>query len=202
MHRFQQFYAPLVYAMVYLHTVYVQDFVYLFKRNLANMRDIRHPPAEYAVFAATKSAHIVITLVVPMLLSPFAWWQALVAYVTMAFVSSALFVYLLIGTHFCEEVVFPPTATDGQLPTDWATHALATSADWSPQSRIAAVVAGGVNTHAAHHLFPNFCHSHYRWITPIIAELAAEHGVQYNALTLPAMIASHFRLLRRLGRDG
>lgn len=200
MHRFQQFYAPLVYAMVYLHTVYVQDFIYLFKRDLANMHDIRHPRGEYAVFAATKAGHLAITLMAPMMLSPFAWWQVLIAYITMAFGSSALFVYLLIGTHFCEEVVFPRVATDGQLSTDWATHALATSADWSPKSRLAALVAGGANAHAAHHLFPNVCHTHYRWISPIIADAAADFGIQYNAMTLPAMIASHFRLLRRLGR--
>src|SRR5262245_3359415 len=53
--RFQHLYAPLAYVFVALHTVLFQDFVYLAKRELANMRDIRHPRYEYALFALSKA---------------------------------------------------------------------------------------------------------------------------------------------------
>jgi linoleoyl-CoA desaturase len=199
--RWQHLYAPVVYVLVSLHVIFVQDFIYLFKRELANMTDIRHPARQHAVFYACKAAYAVLVVIVPVVLSPFAWWQIAGAYLLMTFVTSLVFVYLLIGTHFCEEAEFPEVGPGGSLPDDWATHALATSADWSPESRIANFIIGGANAHAAHHLFPNVCHIHYPWIAREIAEVAREYGVRYNVLTLPMMIRSHFRLLRRLGGE-
>jgi hypothetical protein len=35
-----------------IHTVFIQDIHYLFKRRLANMVDIRHPPSAYIGFIA------------------------------------------------------------------------------------------------------------------------------------------------------
>jgi linoleoyl-CoA desaturase len=40
--RCQHIYAPFVYCLVALHTVWWQDYAYLIKRDLANLRDIRH----------------------------------------------------------------------------------------------------------------------------------------------------------------
>jgi linoleoyl-CoA desaturase len=118
----------------------------------------------------------------------------------MSFVSSCAFVYLLIGTHFAEQTEFPETDADGVISGDWATHAMITSLDWNPGSRFAHTIAGGANAHAAHHLFPNLSHRHYRALTPIIAETAREFGIPYNATTFSRMIASHFRFLKRVGR--
>jgi linoleoyl-CoA desaturase len=77
---------------------------------------------------------------------------------------------------------------------------MVTSLDWSPYSAIATFVAGGANAHAAHHLFPNVSHAHYGAITRIIAETAVEFGVPHNVSTLPRMVRSHFRFLRRMAR--
>jgi linoleoyl-CoA desaturase len=49
MHRWQHLYAPLAYVLVTLHTVFIQDFVYLLKTELANMRNIRRKRREYAM---------------------------------------------------------------------------------------------------------------------------------------------------------
>ncbi len=198
-HRFQHVYAPAAYALVFIHTVFVQDFVYLFRRELANMHDIHRRGRDYAAFALCKGAYLSIALAAPMALSPFAWWRVLVAYLVATVVASAVFVYALIGTHFCEATEFPERGPGDTLPWDWATHALVTSADWSPRSRVVNFIFGGANAHAAHHLFPNVCHTHYPALSRIIAEEAARFGVRYNVMTLPEMIASHFRLLRRLG---
>lgn len=57
-----------------------------------------------------------------------------------------------------------------------------------------------MNAHASHHLFPGVSHAHYRAIARIIEDTAAEYGVPYNKLTLPGIVASHFRFLRTMGR--
>jgi linoleoyl-CoA desaturase len=197
--RYQHLYAPFVFWLVDIHTVFVQDLHYLFKRELANMVDIRHPPSAYFSFIACKVVFVGLIFVIPVLVLPIPWWEVLLGALLMSFVSSCAFVYLLIGTHFCEEATFPETDAHGVIEHDWATHAMLTSLDWSPYSRLAHVIAGGSNAHAAHHLFPNVSHVHYRAISRIIHTAAVECGVPHNVSTLPRMIRSHFRFLKRMG---
>jgi linoleoyl-CoA desaturase len=199
--RYQHLYAPLAYWVVALHTIFYQDFVYLRKRTLANMRDIRHPWWAYVQFAAGKALYLAATFVVPLSAIDLPAWQILLGVLIASGVSSILFVALLIGTHFAEEPAFPALDGAGRLPHDWAEHALLTAVDWSPTSRLAHFIAGGVNAHAAHHLFPTLCHVHYRAIAGIVRDTAQEFGLRYHVTTLPRMIASHFRFLRALGRD-
>ena len=198
--RYQHLYAPFVFWLVDIHTVFIQDIQYLFKRELANMVDIKHPPSAYVGFVACKLAFLSIVFFIPALLLPLPWWEVLIGALLMSFVSSCLFVYLLIGTHFSEETAFPETDLSGQLEHDWATHAMLTSLDWNPYSRFAHAIAGGSNAHAAHHLFPNVSHTHYREITRIIAKVAAELDVPHHVTTFPRMIRSHFRFLKAMGR--
>ena len=198
--QFQHRYAPFAYIFVVLHTIVWQDFAYLFKRRLANMTDISHPPHQYAIFALCKALYFAVVLAVPMLLLPLPWWQTLLGFLAMNAVASLVFVFLLIGTHFSEATEFPVVASDGTVGRTWAIHNLVTACDWSPHSRLAHFFVGGVNAHASHHLFPKVSHAHYRAIARIIEDTAAEFGVPYNKLTLPGIVRSHFRFLRNMGR--
>ena len=165
------------------------------------MTGIRHPASAYVSFVACKIVFLAIVFVIPVLLVPIPWWQVLIGSLLMSFVSSCAFVYLLIGTHFAEQTSFPETDPDGVIEGDWATHAMITSLDWNPGSRFARAIAGGSNAHAAHHLFPNLSHRHYRELTHIIVATAAEFGVPYHVTSFHRMIASHFRFLRKVGRS-
>jgi linoleoyl-CoA desaturase len=198
--RYQHIYAPLIFWLVDVHTVFIQDIQYLFKRELANMTDIRHPPTAYAGFVLCKVVFLGIVFVAPVLVLPIPWWQVLIGALLMSFVSSCAFVYLLIGTHFAEETAFPTPDKHGHLPHDWATHAMMTSLDWNPYSRVAHAIAGGSNAHAAHHLFPNVSHTHYREITRLIAKVAAEFGVPHHVTVFHRMLRSHFGFLRSMAR--
>src|ERR1051326_3447196 len=197
--RFQHLYAPFVFWLVDIHTVFIQDVHYLFKRELANMVGIRHPPSAYVSFVACKLVFFAIVFVIPFLVLQLPWWEVLIGAMAMSFVSSCAFVYLLIGTHFCEETQFPETDCDGVIEHDWAAHAMLTSLDWNPYSGLAHFVGGGANAHAAHHLFPNVSHAHYVPLTRIVAVAAKEHGLPHNVTTFPKMIRSHFRFLKRMG---
>jgi linoleoyl-CoA desaturase len=111
-----------------------------------------------------------------------------------------MFVYLLIGTHFCEQAQFPHADDDGVIEHDWASHALLTSLDWNPYSHVAHILAGGSNAHAAHHLFPNVSHAHYIALTRIIAVTAREYGLPHNVASFSHMVRSHFHFLKRMGK--
>lgn len=198
--QFQYLYAPFAYIFVALHTILWQDVVYLFKRRLANMTDIRHPPQQYAIFILSKLFYFSIVLVVPMLVLPLPWWQVLLGYLSMKAVASLVFVFLLIGTHFSDVADFPSVTASGSLGRTWAEHNLATACDWAPHSRVAHFFVGGVNAHASHHLFPGVSHTHYRVIARIIEETTPAFGVRYNKLSLVGIVRAHFRFLRQMGR--
>ena len=198
--QFQHWYAAPLYVFVALHTILFQDFVYLFKRRLANMTDIRHPPHQYALFVLSKGLYFGVTLVLPTCVLPVPWWQVLLGYLVMTAAASLVFVFLLIGTHFSEAAAFPAIDGDGNLPYTWAEHNLLTACDWSPTSFWAHFFVGGVNAHAAHHLFPKVCHTHYRAIAELIISTAAEFGLEYHRTDLPGIVRSHFAFLRRMGQ--
>ncbi len=199
-HGLQHIYAPLLYLLVNLHSIFVQDFVYLAKDRLANMVGLRPTREEALQFLAAKALYFTLTLGLPLLLIELPWWQIVIGYLVMTGIASLTFVVLLIGTHFAEETRFPEVAAGGRLAGDWAEHAVVTALDWSPQSRLAAFLTGGANTHVAHHLFPKVSHVHYRDLAPIIRATARKHGLIIRETSFLGMIGSHLRFLRRLGR--
>jgi linoleoyl-CoA desaturase len=198
--QFQHWYAAPAYVFVALYTILISDFVYLFKRRLANMTDIHHPPHQYVLFILSKVLYFGITLALPMWLLPVPWWQVLIGYLVLTASASLVFVFLLIGTHFSEAAAFPSTDAGGNLPYSWAEHNLLTACDWSPTSFWAHFFVGGVNAHAAHHLFPKVCHTHYRAIARIIIETADEFGLEYHRTDLIGIVRSHFQFLKKMGR--
>jgi linoleoyl-CoA desaturase len=111
-YRYQHLYAPLLYALFSLHWIFVYDVQFLFKRDLANLRNIRHSWAEVASLVLAKATYLGLAVAVPVARLDVPWWQVVVGFVLTHFVVSLVFVYSLIGTHFCEETAFP-TADGG-----------------------------------------------------------------------------------------
>jgi linoleoyl-CoA desaturase len=198
--RFQHLYAPLLYPLATLHTMFVQDFVYLFKRRLANMVDIRHSPAQIAIFFAGKVFHFGLALALPLALSARSTGEIVACYLLMSALVSMAFVYVVIGTHIADEASFPTVSADGRIAKSWAQHAVEASIDWVPNSRFAAFLLGGFNSHVTHHLFPTISHAHYPALTPIVQAAARRHGLRYTVTTFPGVLRSHFRVLRALSR--
>jgi linoleoyl-CoA desaturase len=143
-----------------LHWIVIYDIQFLFKKNLANLRDIRHSWVEVASLLLAKAIYLTLMIAVPICRLDAPWSHVLLGFVVMHFSISLVFVYSLIGTHFCEEAVFPQANPDGHLEGSWASHQLATSFDYLPTSRLANFLLGGFNCHVAHHLFPDVCHIH------------------------------------------
>ena len=199
-HRYQHFYAPLLYMLVGLHSILVQDIVYLRKKSLANMRNLTPSRGEIAGFFFRKAVYFTLCLVLPLALLPLPAWQIVLGWIGVTAIMSLTFMALLVGTHFAEESAFPAVAADGTIPRGWAEHAVATAVDWNPESRFVHFLTGGFNTHATHHLFPNLSHLHYRAIDPLMKAAARRHGIAVAATTLGGLMLSHWRFLRRLGR--
>lgn len=199
--RYQHWYAPLVYMLFSLFTIFVYDIQFFFRDRLANMdlrQDVRRPRV-MAVVLAEKVVYLAFALVLPLALVDQPWWAIVLGFVLMHCAASLAFTLPLVSTHIAEEIAFPEMDEAGTIEGSWATHQLATSMDYSPDSRLANWILGAVNAHAAHHLFPDVCHVHYVDLSRIIRETAEEFGVTYHAMPFPAALRSHFRHLRRMG---
>jgi len=196
--RWQHWYAPFVYCLVVVHTVFVQDFRYLHQRQIANLKAIRHPWTAHVALYLSKIAFTFIVLILPWSMTSLTLFQVIAGYLIVGSVVSLLFVFLLIGTHFSDTTQFPVPNAEGAIGHSWAVHALITAQDWAPASRLANFLTGGANCHAAHHLAPRLSHRHFRHLAPLIRSEAERHGVPYRHTSFPGLVASHFRFLRQM----
>jgi linoleoyl-CoA desaturase len=198
-HRFQQWYAWGMYAMLTLSWVTVSDLSMLRQPHPSTGK--RASAAELARFAVGKLAHFVPTLVVPLLVIDEPWWQILVGFVLMHAAAGLTLATTFQLAHVVEgpEMIMPDA--NGDLENRWAVHQLRTTANFGQDNGWLWLFAGGLHHQIEHHLFPRVCHVHYPAIAPIVAATAAEFGLPYHAHpTVRAALVGHFRRLRELGR--
>lgn len=196
-HQFQVYYAPLVYQLAVLHSVFMSDWIYLFSKDYEWMRKGKKNLA--IRFILFKILYFMLVLVLPMLFSQFSVGFIVFTYITASAFTSLLFVIMLVGTHFFLEADYPITENKEKLENSWHVHQLKTSCDWNANNSWARFLSGGSNCHAAHHLFPNICHVHYKKINPIIAQTTKEFQLPYHHKTLWEMMCSHFKHLKKMG---
>lgn len=199
-HRWQHWYAPVLYPFYTLIWVFVKDFLILGKKQLANLRNIRHPLGEVIGFWVAKVLYVFCFLVLPVWVGGRAVGEVLTGFVLMHFVASYTFIFGLIASHFAAGRAFPKVGDDGCLDWTWSRHQVATSLDYHATRRWANWLFGGFNAHVAHHLFPTLSHVHYPQISEFIAELAPRYHLPYQNTTLPGAIVAHFQYLQQMGQ--
>ncbi|MBL7807407.1 MAG: acyl-CoA desaturase [Saprospiraceae bacterium] len=198
-HRWQYLYAPLLYGLFTLQWVLIKDWHYLFRKNLANLRNIQHPAMEIAGVVLAKIFHFTYLILLPVWLGiPIG--VVLLGYLMYHVVMSYFFLFTNIMNHHSEEAAFPRRDAEGYLPGSWAQHQIHTCLDFHPTSSGWSFFFGGFNAHAAHHLFPNICHVHYPVISTFIKRLATKHKVQYRQSEWWSSLKSHFRHMKSLGQ--
>lgn len=175
--------------------------MYLYQSQIANLRNIKHPPSAHLMFYASKLSFIALVFALPTYLTTYGLGPIVASYFAVSGLVSLLFVFLLVGTHFSDTASFPVILPDGTLPISQAVHALQSSQDWCTQSRIAGFLTGGANCHAAHHLFPRLSHRHYRALSPIIEHTAQKHGIPYSRTNFKGLVRSHLRFLQLMSLD-
>lgn len=127
----------------------------------------------------------------------------LLFYALVSAVAGVLLALVFQMAHVVEEAAFPlPDASGRQMETPWAIHQLQTTVDFARGNRVLGWLIGGLNFQVEHHLFPRISHVHYPLVARVVKDTCREFGVTYREhRTFGAGIASHYRLLRRLGRS-
>jgi linoleoyl-CoA desaturase len=197
-YRWQHVFAFPLYAFTLVVWVFKKDFVQIFDRTMTG-RPASRGGAVGMVLG--KLVHFSLFLGLPLLVSPWAWWQVLVGYVAMLATAGFTLAIVFQLAHVVEGTTFPTADATNHLREGWASHQLRTTANFSQGSALATFLMGGLNNQVEHHLLPGVCHTHYAALAPIVRECALDHGLPYLVSgNFAQAVAAHTRTLYRLGR--
>jgi len=130
------------------------------------------------------------------------WWQIILGFLLMHFVSGIILSLVFQSAHVVEETEFFHVSDEGTVENNWAIHQMKTTANFSRGNRMLSWYVGGLNFQVEHHLFPNICHIHYKSLSHIVKSTAEEFGIPYNEhRTFMGSIVSHFKMLDKMGKE-
>ncbi|MCS5662976.1 MAG: acyl-CoA desaturase [Flavobacteriales bacterium] len=199
-HKFQHLYASILYSFYTLHWIFIKDFIYITKKEVANMKDLTYSKKFVVEVILLKLFYLIYIVVLPLCFTESTLTEILLSFIIMHGFISIFFVLTLIISHLTMETNFPKVDKIGFLPTCYHEHQLSVSLDYHPTNKVANWIFGGFNAHAAHHLFPNLPHTLYTVITPTIKEMAIKFSMPYNELSIMNAVRSHFEYLKQLGK--
>ena len=199
-HRYQFLYAPFMYLLYSINWFFLRETSMLFNYSSRTIK-IEIPKMEVAKLIIYKLLYIGYMIILPIYLLPFGWGTVLLAFLLNHFMVSLLFVGVLGVSHLSDYVEHPVANDNNKLNMSWPKLQMCTSVDYNTDSTFFNWTLGGFNAHALHHLLPNVCHVHYLEILPVFRALAKKHGLVYMEMPYRKSLASHFRFLKRMGRN-
>jgi linoleoyl-CoA desaturase len=158
------------------------------------------PTGEYFKMAGIKILYLFVFIGLPILVTPFAWWQVLLGFLIMHWVAGSILSIVFQLAHVVEGAEQPVPDGGGIINHDWAVHEVRTTSDFARNNPVISWCVGGLNFQIEHHLFPYISHVHYRKIAPIVERTAREFGINYNLKpSFFNALGSHIRRLKELG---
>ena len=197
-HRFQHWYAPLLYASYTLYWIFYKDLVYFFRKKQANLYFEQHAFTEWLKLGLIKIGYVAYLLVLPWYFTPFGWLEIAGAFLLMHVLSSWFLLFTFLITHHVEHTLYPKASL--RVDTSWIMHQVQSSNDFYPFGKVASFIFGGFNCHIAHHLLPNISHVHYPAVSKIVYHHLIAYGITPNQTGYFEGIWSHLRLLKRSGQ--
>jgi linoleoyl-CoA desaturase len=196
----QAWYSLLIYSFIGFDFIARDFMMVLVGKSDANHVYPKMNAVEQVTFWGGKLFFIVIMFVLPLLVFP--WWQVLIGFFIVMLVTGVILALIFQLAHINGDAAFPePVGDPLHIDNEWAVHQVETTVDFAPQNRLLSWYIGGLNFQIEHHLFAHICHLNYPRIAPIVRATCAEFGIRYNCYpTWRAAVASHWRVLRRLGR--
>ncbi|MFZ4542580.1 MAG: fatty acid desaturase family protein [Saprospiraceae bacterium] len=202
-HRYQHYYAILLYGLTTLSWVTMKDFKQLKDYSERGLLQKVGASFNSVLFEMIffKALYFMLFLILPFYLNSSGWMWVLAGFFTMHFIAGAILTTIFQLAHVVEETEHPEVHDDGVMENTWAIHQLKTTSNFARNNRILSWYIGGLNYQIEHHLFPNISHVHYRSLSTIVKRTAKEFGIPYNEYrTLSSALSSHFRVLKMLGR--
>lgn len=201
--RFQHYYAFLLYGFASLAWVFAKDYVKFFQDRIGNFPTPKHPPIEHFKLFFFKLLYYILVIVLPLvLIDTITWWQFIIGFVVMQMAKGFVLGLVFQLAHIVEYLQFPEPDVTGTMEDVWAAHQLRTTANFGINNFLTCFFCGGLNMQIEHHLFPKICHTHYRAISSIVKTTAHEYNLPYyENRSFTSALASHYRTLRRFGKE-
>jgi len=201
-HQFQHIYIWFFYGISTISWITTKDFVRLKRyKNMGLLNEKNEYKNELMSMTAWKLFYYSYALVLPMIMVPFSWGLILLAFICMHFVTGLLVSIVFQIAHIMPDTSFPLPDEQGVINDNWYGHQLATTSNFSPNSKLLFWLIGGLNYQVEHHLLPDVCHVHYKNLTKIVSETAQEFGMPYHVKkSMFHAIVDHTKMLRQLGK--
>ena len=200
-HQVQHLYLPFIYSLSSIFWIFFMDFAKYFGRKIYTTEAWKLTLKNHVIFWATKIWYLSVFIVVPIIVWGWAGWLIGFFVANAAMGITLSFVFQL--AHVVENTEFEHVPLDEtkHLETAWAEHQIKTSSNFAMDNKVISWFVGGLNFQIEHHLFPRISHVHYPEISKIVQEKCKEFNLPYNQYpTLTQALASHFRVMRQLGK--
>lgn len=202
LHRYQHWYAWFFYGLSTISWVTSKDFI-RYKRyyKLGLIKDRKTYIKGLLKIVSWKVVYYSYALVLPIVMTAFAPWMVVLAFLAMHFVTGLSISLVFQTAHVSPDAAFPLPDENGNLDSGRLAHQLETTCNFAQKSVVLSWLIGGLTHQIEHHIFPNISHVHYRKIALIVKRTAEEFGLPYhtNGSFITAVI-KHFQMLRDLGR--
>ena len=202
-YKYQAYYAPFLYGIMTIYWLFVKDFDQLYRYNKEGLLKTQGLTFTKSLITLVfhKVWYIALTVVAPIFMLGIAWWQVVLAFLLMQFISGLILALVFQPAHVIEKTHFFKPHESGTMENNWAIHQLNTTSNFANQSKWFSWLVGGLNFQIEHHLFPNICHIHYQDINKIVEKTALEFGLPYyHNKSFSTALVSHFSFLNKLGQ--
>ncbi len=200
-HKYQHIYGFATYSLSTLFWVFIKDYKYMLQRDLGPYQDIKHSKGQIAILIGMKLVYYAYMIVLPLMVLEIAWWQFVIGFLTIHLTAGLILGVVFQLAHVVENTEHFTSTGNDVMEDAWLIHEMKTTANFGRSNKLLCWYVGGLNFQIEHHLFPKVCSIHYPAISPIVKEVAEKHGIPYNDQpTLRSAIASHFRMLKMLGK--
>ena len=202
-HRFQHYYAILLYGLSTVSWCTSKDFRALIdykKRNLLDKVGEKFTPVLMQLIVS-KIIYFICILGLPLYFNAAPWTIIVAGFFAMHFTAGVILTVVFQLAHVVENTECPVPGADGNIENSWAIHQLHTTANFAKNNKLLSWYIGGLNYQIEHHLFAHISHIHYPSIAPIVKQTAKEFGIPYNEYgTFTQAVKSHWKVLRLLGK--
>lgn len=202
-HRFQHLYCIFFYGISTFYWILAKDFMQLYRYSKFGVNKSTPSQNRWVIarLLISKIAYFFVMLVVPTLFLKIPFYQVIVGYLLMHFISGIVLTFVFQLAHTVEGTTHPLPIENGIIENDWAIHQMETTMNFAPDNKILSWYVGGLNYQVEHHLFPKVCHVHYPQIAAIVKQTASEFGIKYlEHKSFKDALNAHFQMLARFGK--
>lgn len=201
-HKYQYIYAWFFYGLGTFFWVTFKDFIKFFNyyQEGSLEKNSKSVFSELLVLIMSKALYYLYIIGVPLMMTSYSGLEIAAGFFVMHFVGGIGLAVIFQPAHLMKEVEYPAPDGNGNMEYSWAVHQLYTTINFANDNKLLGWYAGGLNFQIEHHLFPNVCHVHYKDISGIVQETAAEFKLPYYSKpTFLGALSAHTNMLKWLG---